>query len=69
MNLQYFKEIQSVTKGAFEVAVPPSDNVHKRGTYKTGDGDIKQPVRPGSMDHLKCKSRGLLSNNVFKEQA
>lgn len=29
------------------------------GTYRTGDGDVIQAVRPGSLDFKKYKSLGL----------
>jgi hypothetical protein len=63
--LQYFKEIQDVSRAQFAMPVPPQNSIHERDTYRTGDGDYVQPLRPGSQDFLKCKSRGLLSSNYF----
>lgn len=40
------------------------NNYYNRATYRVGDGDNVQPVRPGSLDHLNHKSRGLLSDNL-----
>ena len=60
--LQYFKEIADVSRKQFEIAVPPQNSVHKRNTYRTGDGDYVQPLRPGSQDHKLCRSRGLLAS-------
>lgn len=61
-TLQYLKEIGSTTKTSFAMPLPPKDSIHERGTYRTGDGDYVQPVRPGSLDHKKWKSRGLLAS-------
>ena len=41
------------------LAGSPMNDLFNRGIYKTGDGDIIQPPRPGSMDHLAFKSLGL----------
>jgi hypothetical protein len=60
--LEYFKEIGETTKASFAMPLPPKDNVHERSTYRTGDGDYIQPLRPGSQDHKKWKSRGLLAS-------
>ena len=60
--LEYFKEIEEVSKEVFAVATVPNNNMFERGTYVPGDGDIKQQFRPGSQDHLKHKSKGLLSH-------
>lgn len=38
-------------------ATPPKSN-YKATTYKTGDGDLFPPPRPGSLDFLKYKSKG-----------
>lgn len=38
-------------------ATPPKSN-YKATTYKTGDGDLSPPPRPGSLDFLKYKSKG-----------
>ncbi|CAB4133026.1 hypothetical protein UFOVP252_38 [uncultured Caudovirales phage] len=60
--LEYFKEIEEVSKEVFAVATVPNNNMFERGTYVPGDGDTKQQFRPGSQDHLKHKSKGLLSH-------
>jgi len=60
--LQYFKEIADVSREQFKVPVFPSNSIHERDTYRTGDGDYIQPPRPGSLDYKKCKSRGLLAS-------
>lgn len=39
-------------------ALPPSNDLFKRGTYVPGDGERMQSGRPGADDHLKIKSRG-----------
>jgi len=47
----------------------PAPTNHSSGIYRTGDGETIQPVRPGSQDHKKWPSKGLLSdvpNNVNK---
>jgi len=72
-NLKLIKEIQDkwqdekFLKNIYEevkksYAHTAENNYYDRPTYKIGDGDYIQPVRPGSMDHAKHKSRGLLSN-------
>ena len=38
-------------------AQPPQNN-YKATTYRTGDGDLFPPPRPGSLDFLKYKSKG-----------
>lgn len=58
--LQYFKEIEKLSKESFEIATSPNDNMFDRGVYKPGQGDVMQPSRSGSQDHLKYKSKGLL---------
>jgi hypothetical protein len=60
--LQYFKEISDVSRKQFELPVHPQNSIHERGTYRTGDGDYTQPLRPGSQDFKSCKSRGLLAS-------
>jgi len=61
--LQYFKEIADVSRSQFAMPVlPPQNSIHERGTYRTGDGDYVQPLRPGSQDHKLCRSRGLLAS-------
>ena len=60
--LQYFKEIKEVSRESLALALVPSNNMFERGTYVPGDGDVKQQFRPGSQDHLKHKSKGLLSH-------
>jgi hypothetical protein len=61
-TLEYFKEIQDVSRAQFAKPVPPANSIHDRPIYKTGDGDYVQPPRPGSLDYKKCKSRGLLAS-------
>ena len=60
--LQYFKEISDVSREQFATPVPPQNSIHERGIYCTGDGDYVQPLRPGSQDHKRWKSRGLLAS-------
>lgn len=60
--LKYLKEIQDVSREQFEIPLPPKNSMYERDTYRTGDGDYVQPVRPGSQDHKLCKSRGLLAS-------
>jgi hypothetical protein len=62
-TLEYFKEIKEKTKVSFEVGSVPNDNMFLRGVYRTGDGDYIQPLRPGSQDHKKWKSKGLLASS------
>ena len=40
------------------LAAPPSRDLFARSTYSIGDGDVVQPPRPGSLDHLVFKSKG-----------
>ena len=47
------------SKPTTTMAGSPSDDLFKRGVYKTGDGDVIQPPRPGSDAHLAFKSLGL----------
>ena len=61
-SLQYFKEIADVSRKQFALPIPPNNSIHDRETYRTGDGDYVQPLRPGSQDHKLCKSRGLLAS-------
>jgi len=61
-TLQYLKEVGDTTKTSFAMPVPPQNSIHDRGVYRTGDGDYTQPLRPGSQDHKKWKSRGLLAS-------
>jgi hypothetical protein len=60
--LQYFKEIEDVSRAQFAMPVPPQNSIHERDTYRTGDGDYVQPLRPGSQDYKLCRSRGLLAS-------
>ena len=39
-------------------ALPPTNDLFKRGTYVPGDGERMQSGRPGADDHLKIKSKG-----------
>ena len=57
--LCYFKEIKEVTEESFEIGSYPINNIFERGVYTLGYGDQVQPLRPGSQDFLKHKSKGL----------
>lgn len=46
-TLEYFKEIEDVSRAQFAKPVPPANSIHDRPIYKTGDGDYVQPPRPG----------------------
>ena len=59
-TMEYFKEIQNVTTQSFEVPSKGTDNVFERQHYRTGDGDVIQPPRPGSLDFKKCSSKLFL---------
>jgi hypothetical protein len=39
-------------------ALPPQVDIWRNGTYRTGDGEVLQSPRPGSLDFLKWPSRG-----------
>ena len=43
-------------KGA---AVPNKSNIWDRTTYRTGDGEVFQQMRPGAEDALRLPSRGF----------
>ena len=43
-------------KGA---ALPNKSNIWDRTTYRTGDGEIAQQMRPGAEDALRLPSRGF----------
>jgi hypothetical protein len=43
-------------KGA---ALPNKSNIWDRTTYRTGDGEVLQQIRPGSQDAMKLPSRGF----------
>jgi hypothetical protein len=43
-------------KGA---ATPANESIWDRDTYRTGDGEVFQQMRPGAEDALKCQSRGF----------
>jgi hypothetical protein len=43
-------------KGA---AVPNKSNIWDRTTYRTGDGEVFQQMRPGAEDALQLPSRGF----------
>jgi hypothetical protein len=58
-SLSYLKEIIETTKLSFEKPTVANNNMFERDIYKSGDGDSARPVRPGSEDHLKYKSKGL----------
>jgi hypothetical protein len=61
-TLEYFKEIQEVSRESFAIATLANDNMFERGIYKPGQGEVMQPARVGSEDHLKYKSKGLLKD-------
>jgi hypothetical protein len=42
-----------------DAALPPKINIWSEGTYRTGDGDVVQSVRPGSMDAYGLPSKGI----------
>jgi hypothetical protein len=39
-------------------AMPPSNHLWSRDTYRTGDGEVRGAMRPGSEDAMKLPSRG-----------
>lgn len=51
-----FSKVIKTTKHSYAIAQPDKNNVFERTTYRTGDGDIPRPIRPGGEDHLKYKS-------------
>jgi hypothetical protein len=57
--MDYFKEIQDVSREQFKMPVPNTTNLVTCETYRTGDGDKIQARRPGSLDFLQYKSKGL----------
>ena len=62
-----WKQIADVTLASLARPATPQQSTFNKGTYRLGDGDNTQPVRPGSEDHKKWSSKGLLSdvpNNV-----
>ena len=40
-------------------ALPNKSNIWERSTYRTGDGEVFQQMRPGAEDALKFQSRGF----------
>lgn len=40
-------------------ALPNKSNIWDRDTYRTGDGEVLQQMRPGAEDALKLPSRGF----------
>jgi len=40
-------------------ALPNKSNIWDRTTYRTGDGEVFQQMRPGADDALKLPSRGF----------
>jgi len=40
-------------------ALPSKSNIWERNTYRTGDGEVFQQMRPGAEDALKFQSRGF----------
>lgn len=64
-----WKEIADVTLASLARPTTPQQSTFNKDTYRLGDGDNTQPVRPGSEDHKRWSSKGLLSdvlNNVDK---
>jgi hypothetical protein len=62
-----WKQIAEVTLAALAKPATAQQSTFNKGTYRLGDGEKIQPVRPGSEDHKKWSSKGLLSdvpNNV-----
>lgn len=43
---------------AAEEALPPANDLWQRDTYRVGDGEVRQVVRPGSQDAMKLPSKG-----------
>ena len=41
------------------MALPSRDNIFNRDTYRVGDGEVFQQMRPGAEDALKLPSRGF----------
>jgi hypothetical protein len=39
-------------------ATPPTLDLWNRDTYRTGDGEVRGAMRPGSEDAMKLPSRG-----------
>lgn len=39
-------------------AMPPAADLFTRPAYRTGDGEVRAVIRPGSQDFLKHPSRG-----------
>lgn len=39
-------------------AAPPFSNLWQRDTYRVGDGETRQVIRPGSQDAMKLLSKG-----------
>ena len=40
-------------------ALPNKSNIWERNTYRTGDGEVLQQIRPGAEDALRLPSRGF----------
>ena len=51
-----FNKVIKVTKRSYKVAQPDTNNVFERAVYRSGDGDVPRPIRPGGEDHLQYKS-------------
>lgn len=47
------------TRAPNEALPPQHTTLWDKETYRTGMGDTVQAMRPGALDFLKCKSRGL----------
>ena len=43
---------------AAEEAMPPANDLWQRDTYRVGDGEVRQVVRPGSQDAMQLPSKG-----------
>lgn len=62
-----WEEVLAVTKKTLAQPATSPESTFNKGTYRTGDGEKLQPIRPGGSDHKKWPSKGLLSdvpNNV-----
>jgi hypothetical protein len=57
-----WKQISEITLAALAKPATPPTSTFNNGSYKTGDGEKLQPVRPGSEDHKRWPSKGLLSD-------
>ena len=58
-TLEYFKQIEDVPREQFVVPVYNTTNKMTSNVYRTGDGDTIQTLRPGALDFLQYKSKGI----------